>query len=767
MKKENLFAMDPDIKVPKTPLFSKQNLQPKFILPVAALCIVLGYAGYFFATHAASANVSVNFNNPVTTVDPSAFSSTISTYGGQNITTSSKQETNLKNLSLGIYRVPIQWNNGNPISSAGGGPTGISAAQWIRAIKNTGAQPEIVIGGTSDDSFASSDAANLVNYFNNPKSANYNPVKYWLIGNEPDNHGMSLTANNNYCNLYNSSVSQMRSILQQDGLAPSSILIGGPTIEQWSPAELQAFINCASDFDIIDYHQYAMGGNLLSNAAALTQADSYGSELTQLRSMLVQKFGASKGNSIQMSVGEYNWSWQFGDGYQGSDAWDGGGNDVRFFEPVATVWTAAVAGNIAAAGGRGDQYSDQNGALGITFDDSEANILTHYGTSVSDPMPGYWGLAMFTGANLFRHFGTNLVQSSTTLANTEVFASNNSDNVVLVNKDPNATQAAILQLTGVNSGTADVWQTSNLRPFAAPARVATATISSGSMQVSLPPYSVTTLVINASSTTTNTPSPTPTVTPNPTQSATPSPTPKPTATPSPSASPTPKATPTPAACEAPSNATIDNAGNKWWVSGGKVYENCNLAGFSANVIALVKVNNVIYQENTSNNWWNWNGTTWVQTADPIPSTSPTPTPAPTPGPGVTSVTGAITGIAGKCIDNNHSQMINGNKIQLYGCNQTGAQKWTMQTSGVTAIKNSNGYCLDVLHSGTTPGTIVQLYQCNNTDAQKWILNAATGMIINPHSGLCLDDKYSNPQDGAQIQIYTCNGTAAQRWMLPF
>src|ERR1700758_3675516 len=105
-----------ELEPSKTPLVKNQKLRPKFVIPVVLLCIALGYAGFFLATHAASANVTVNFNNPITALDPNAFSGTISTYGGANITSSQKQDTNLKELGLGVYRIPIQWNNGNPIS---------------------------------------------------------------------------------------------------------------------------------------------------------------------------------------------------------------------------------------------------------------------------------------------------------------------------------------------------------------------------------------------------------------------------------------------------------------------------------------------------------------------------------------------------------------------------------------------------------------------------------------------------------------------------
>ena len=107
------------------------------VLVVCAVTVA-GAATSLF-TFASSPNVTVNFNSSVTTLAPGAFSGTISTYGGQNIVTSVKQSNNLRNLNLGIYRIPIQYNGGNPISSAGGGPKNISAYAWIQAIKNLGA----------------------------------------------------------------------------------------------------------------------------------------------------------------------------------------------------------------------------------------------------------------------------------------------------------------------------------------------------------------------------------------------------------------------------------------------------------------------------------------------------------------------------------------------------------------------------------------------------------------------------------------------------
>ncbi len=122
---------------------------------------------------------------------------------------------------------------------------------------------------------------------------------------------------------------------------------------------------------------------------------------------------------------------------------------------------------------------------------------------------------------------------------------------------------------------------------------------------------------------------------------------------------------------------------------------------------------------------------------------------------------AIVGIGNMCLDNNRNIKANGNKIQLYTCNGTSAQKWSIKAN--STIVNDNGYCLDVKGAGKTAETLVQLYSCNGTVAQVWKVNKQQHTITNPNSGLCLDDKYAHTTNGNQIWIYTCNGTSAQKW----
>jgi hypothetical protein len=127
-----------------------------------------------------------------------------------------------------------------------------------------------------------------------------------------------------------------------------------------------------------------------------------------------------------------------------------------------------------------------------------------------------------------------------------------------------------------------------------------------------------------------------------------------------------------------------------------------------------------------------------------------------------SATGPITGVATKCMDNQTSKAVNGNKIQLYECNDTSAQQWTISDDGTIKVQ---GMCLDIPSASKAERTVVQLYKCNGTVAQKWTVNKDK-TIVNPNSGLCLDDKYAGTTNGNTIWMYRCNKTIAQLWSTP-
>jgi predicted alpha-1,2-mannosidase len=137
---------------------------------------------------------------------------------------------------------------------------------------------------------------------------------------------------------------------------------------------------------------------------------------------------------------------------------------------------------------------------------------------------------------------------------------------------------------------------------------------------------------------------------------------------------------------------------------------------------------------------------------------------PQPPPGGTGTTGPITsGIAGKCVDVDHSGTANGTKIQIWSCNGSNAQSWSRPGDGTL---RALGKCMDVSGGGTASGTLIQLWECNGTGAQKWLWNSGTAALVNPQSGRCLDDPGASSTDGTQLQLYDCNATAAQQWAPP-
>jgi chitinase len=132
------------------------------------------------------------------------------------------------------------------------------------------------------------------------------------------------------------------------------------------------------------------------------------------------------------------------------------------------------------------------------------------------------------------------------------------------------------------------------------------------------------------------------------------------------------------------------------------------------------------------------------------------------GGGSTATTGAITGYGGLCLDDRSASMANFNPVQVYTCNGTNAQQWTVGSNGTL---QTLGKCLDVYAAGTANGATVDLYDCNGTGAQVW-QPQSNGALVNPESGKCLDDTGWSTTPGTQAQIWSCSGAANQSWKLP-
>jgi beta-glucosidase len=122
----------------------------------------------------------------------------------------------------------------------------------------------------------------------------------------------------------------------------------------------------------------------------------------------------------------------------------------------------------------------------------------------------------------------------------------------------------------------------------------------------------------------------------------------------------------------------------------------------------------------------------------------------------------LVGYKGLCLDVAADSNTDGTKVEVFTCNGTNGQQWTLEPDGTV---RADGKCLDVAGGGTANGTLVDLSTCNGTGAQGWHPAAAGGMV-NPASGRCLDDTNLSTTPGTQSQIWDCSGAANQSWVPP-
>jgi hypothetical protein len=406
----------------------------------------------------------VDFRTNTLPLDSTSVGSTISTYdgGGQaNIIKSATWKSNLQALGPLAWRIPIRYNNGNPGSSAGGAQSSGDAQTYIQSVKDIGGEPVVVVGGNnSDNDFTAAEASGLVHYFNDNGGQHGGPVKQWVIGNEYTNGGNDPVG---YQSKLNGWAAAMKA-------ADSTIKLSAPALPDMKFADAgigQAVASSAQYLDYLSYHAYqGASAGLGATGDYKTYAQQYHDKYAT-----TQNFGARAGQ-IQSSLEEFNWS-PF---YSGN---------AEFYNWTNTVFNASVIGQSLSGGARAFHYSDSNGPLGLMNDGSGqngqvGNLYTRF--------PAYWGVGMWTGMNgTFRRFGNNLVATTSSVANVEVYATDNGK-IIAINKDGNADKPVTIGLGGRNAnGTYTIWQTSKNAPLNNPSKVTdNANYTGATITVTLP-----------------------------------------------------------------------------------------------------------------------------------------------------------------------------------------------------------------------------------------------------------------------------------------
>ncbi|MGF1426309.1 ricin-type beta-trefoil lectin domain protein [Kitasatospora sp. LaBMicrA B282] len=113
----------------------------------------------------------------------------------------------------------------------------------------------------------------------------------------------------------------------------------------------------------------------------------------------------------------------------------------------------------------------------------------------------------------------------------------------------------------------------------------------------------------------------------------------------------------------------------------------------------------------------------------------------------------------KCMDDNNAATADGTKVQVWDCNGSQAQKWSLGADGAVHIL---GKCLD--GSAGTAGTKLQIWDCNSTSPQHFSPGPNGSLVFNG-TNLCVDLPNGDTTDGNQLQLYGCNATGSQNWTL--
>lgn len=126
----------------------------------------------------------------------------------------------------------------------------------------------------------------------------------------------------------------------------------------------------------------------------------------------------------------------------------------------------------------------------------------------------------------------------------------------------------------------------------------------------------------------------------------------------------------------------------------------------------------------------------------------------------------------KCLDSMGSGT--GPRMHQWTCVANANQIWALQPAGFPyayTIRNiAYNKCLDVPGGSHNNGVQLQLYPCNNTGAQLWMWDDPVGgslsEIVNWDSGKCIDVYNWSQQNGGVIDQWTCGaypGQPNQHW----
>ena len=120
--------------------------------------------------------------------------------------------------------------------------------------------------------------------------------------------------------------------------------------------------------------------------------------------------------------------------------------------------------------------------------------------------------------------------------------------------------------------------------------------------------------------------------------------------------------------------------------------------------------------------------------------------------------GPIVGYRGKCVTDGGPITRNGNLVELWTCNHTARQTWTVEPDRTLRV---GGKCMTYLGTHAR----IDVVPCRGSWQQVWH-HHSNGELVNPHTGKCLTDPSYRTANGTPLVLWSCANTANQHWRIP-
>lgn len=125
--------------------------------------------------------------------------------------------------------------------------------------------------------------------------------------------------------------------------------------------------------------------------------------------------------------------------------------------------------------------------------------------------------------------------------------------------------------------------------------------------------------------------------------------------------------------------------------------------------------------------------------------------------------------ANKCIDNSSWSNANNNPIVIWDCGATDnkGQRWLYNSDTRAFVNVDTGKCLDVPSANFANNVKLELYECNGSNAQKFTIQPNGSITVDANSTYCIDLENANTTNGTRLQIYTCSSAPNSAQLFSF